>query len=186
MSITKRGSVVLEIVLFMVLVVVTSAVILLLVHFGVISVKAENEQVSVLNTQFLPYAREGNLVISNIEFCENIDESFHCVPKDKFFLGEPVYVLTTVESSTSNSEIMLLENYRLRNPTGDIVLDAEEKNNFHYQLQSSKSKEQVMLKDKFVVHSGASKGEYTFEVIVENLLLQQKVTAIKKVEIENG
>ena len=62
----------------LVVVVITSSVVFLLVRAGVIEVK-EVEGASVLNAEFIPYMREGYLVVKEFKFCEDVDENYECI-----------------------------------------------------------------------------------------------------------
>mgnify|MGYP005672969413 CR=1 FL=1 len=71
----NKGKVIVELLVMLVVIVITSALILYLVQSGTISVKAENNQVSILNTEFIPMGREGYLAIKDFKFC-NFDNYF--------------------------------------------------------------------------------------------------------------
>lgn len=181
----KRGKIVTEILVMMVLIVLTSAVILLLVQSGVISVKADVNQADLLNTDFVPYGREGSLVISEFHFCTEVTASFDCLsPKESFSPGDKVHFFFVAESTTSNGEIIIVENYRLRAPNGDLLLDVEGDANFQFDLTSRERQEEVKFKDYFVVADYLEGGEYTLELVLENPLLNKKVNAVEKFRLE--
>src|SRR3989338_8011966 len=93
----NRGSV-MEVLVLMIVVVLTSGVILLLVNTGVITVKAQSNE-PILNTEFIPLCREGSLVIKDFKFCENVDEFYNCEnPKESFARGDKIYFRFVVES----------------------------------------------------------------------------------------
>ena len=180
----QRASVVIEIILFMVLVVVTSAVVLLLVRSGVIMVKAENEDISVLNAEFLPYERSGTVVMKEFEFCTAIDEQFHCItPTTHFTPGSEVHFLYRVDSSSWNGDIALVKNYRITGPDKVVLLDVDERNNYVYQEKSTEKVQTLTFKDYFMVSPLAPAGEYTLELVLSNPLLDKKVTVTKNLEI---
>ncbi len=181
----KKASIT-ELLVMLVLVVLTSAVILYLVHSGIISVKADAEQTPLLNAEFIPVGREGYLALKDFQFCDLVDPGFNCVnPTDTFFIGSQIHFLFHVESSTYNGEIMILENYRITSPSGKLLLDAEEKNNFHFDVTSKEKKEIATFKDYFTVTEGNEEGTYTLDLILENPLLNKKTTIRKTFTIQN-
>jgi hypothetical protein len=88
-----------------------------------------------------------------------------------------------VESTPANGEIMLVENYRLLDPVGKVILDVDEKNNFYFNQPSSRKAEQVTFKDYFIAGFELAEGEYTLELWLENPLIGKKVKVIKGVGI---
>jgi len=173
-----------EIMVMLIVAALTSALILSLVHFGVLSVRAENEEVSILNTEFIPFGREGYLTVKEFNFCSSIDENYNCLePKEDFNFNEPVHFRFVVESSSYNGEIILAENYRLIDPNGNVLLDVDEKSNYNLDLKSSGDTELIYFKDYFVVNFGAPTGEYTLELLMENPLLTKNAALVKKVRI---
>lgn len=173
-----------EFMVLLIMIVLTSATVLFLVKSGVVSVRADADEVSVLNTEFIPVGREGYLTITEFQFCGSVDELYNCVnEKDTFKIGDEVHFRFAVESSTSNGEVMLVENYRLKDPSGKLLLDVDEKNNYHLNLESAKKQELITFKDYFVVNLGSEEGEYTLELVMENVLLNKKTTLTEKVMI---
>ena len=174
----RKGSMVIEVLVFLVTIVLTSAVILVLVQKGVLTVRAESqEKTRILDTEFIPFGRGGELRIVNIQFCEIVDEQFHCVGEgNTFSRGERVYVLFNVESTTYNNDVMLARNYRLLNPSGNVVMEVEERNTYHIDVQTEKEREIVVFSNFFELSNDAEFGEYLLDVIVENPLLEKKVT----------
>ena len=81
---------------------------------------------------------------------------------------------------------MLVENYQIKGPNGELLLGVDEKNNFNFDLISNEKKELITFKDFFVVGSDLSEGEYTLELIVNNPLLNKKTTLVKKFQMELG
>ena len=173
-----------EILVMLIVVVITSAIILLLVQTGTITVEAENEQVSVLNANFIPVTREGYLTIKDFKFCDFIDFDYNCMNEiETFDLGSEIHFIFTVESSTYNGDIMLVENYRIKGPTGEMLLEVDVSNNFNFDLSSNKETEDVTFKDFFIVNQGLPEGEYTMELFIENPLLTKKTTLVKKFQV---
>lgn len=170
-----------EIIVMMILVVLTSAVILFLIQSGIITVKADAEDVQLLNANFIPYTREGSLLVKEFQFCSFVDESYLCLsPQDSFPSGEAVHFRFVVESSTYQGEIMLVENYRLKGPDGKVLLDVEEEANFYYEMKSKENMESIKFKDYFFMADYLAKGEYTLELIIENPYLNKKVNMVKR------
>lgn len=179
-----NASVMLELLIFVVTVILTSAFVLFLVQTGVIAVEANAQEVPLLDTEFIPVGREGTLAIKDFQFCDSVDELYQCVDeKNNFVLGEEVYFRFVVESSSLNGEIMLVENYRLIDPNGKVILDVDEKNNFYFNQPSRKKTEQVTFKDYFIAGYELIDGQYALELWLENPLLGKKVKVIKEVGI---
>ena len=182
--INKKGKLATEILVMLVVVVITSAVILLLVQSGILEVKAENEQVSVLNADFIPVTREGYLAIKDFRFCNFVDLNYNCVGEvNSFALNSEIHFLFTVESSTYNGDIMIVENYRIKGPSGEMLLEVDASNNFNFDLSSNKETEEITFKDFFIVNQGLPEGEYTLELLIENPLLTKKTTLVKKFSV---
>ena len=83
----KRGKVITEILVMMIVIMLTSAIILFLVQSGLITVKAEGEQAPVLNTEFIPLGREGYLAVKDFKFCIYVDENYTAEMPIKMLLG---------------------------------------------------------------------------------------------------
>lgn len=184
----KQGRIEIEVFMVLISMVFTSALILLLVYSGTIKVKEDVSAEPVLNTEFLPVGREGFLAVKEFSFCSYVDENLNCLSQQQEFSPlENVYVRFVAESSTFGSQVMLSRNYRIRNPSGTLVLEAEQKNVYNFELASSKDTEDVIFADFFVMGAEAMPGEYTLDVIMENPLLGKKVTVSKKFMIvEDG
>ena len=183
----KRGRIEIEVFIVLITIVVTSAVILLLVKFGTIEVRDDVVAEPVLNAQFLPAGREGFLAVKDFAFCSYVDADLNCVGKpEEFSKGEDVYVWFVVESSVIDGQVMLLRNHEIVDPQGQIVLRAEQKDAYTTELQSGKKEESIVFADFFVLGSDAIPGEYTLNIILENPLLNKKVTLTKKFMIVEG
>ncbi len=163
----------------MIVVVATSAIILIFIQAGLISVKASEQDVPLLNAEFVPYVREGNLAIANFQFCGKVDDAYRCIDeKERFFPGEQVHFRLEVESSTYNGEVMIVENYRIKGPDGSVLLDVDEKANFQFNQPSRNRREWVTFKDYFVPSADLPEGKYTLELVLENPLIMKKVEAM--------
>ena len=177
----KEGKIAMEILVLMIVVVVTSAAILVLVQTGVITVKEAVSQPSVLNVEFLPLGRVGSLAVSEFNFCNFVDEGFNCLDKqDEFLPTENVYVRFVVESSTFNGEVLLVRNYRIRDPSGEVVLEVNQENDYNFEVASRKKVEPIVFADFFIMGEDAEPGKYTLDVLVANPLLDKRVTLSKK------
>ncbi len=177
----KKGSVAVEILALMILVALTSAAVLWLVNAGIVSVRAEHAQVPLLNTEFIPLARAGTLVIKEFQFCAFVDEGYNCQEeKSTFTLGEEIHFRFVVETNTVNGGVMLVENYRLQGPAGTLLLEVDTKDNFHFDAASSRRTETVYFKDSLFTEEGDLTGKHTLELFVENPLLDKKVTLVEE------
>tara|TARA_Y100000034_G_C6830785_1_gene374972 strand:- start:592 stop:1194 length:603 start_codon:yes stop_codon:yes gene_type:complete len=181
----KKASVMVEVMVFLVIAVFLSATILLLVKSGVIKTKNSYKETSVLNTEFLPLGKSGDFAITDFSFCGSVDNDFNCISKkNNFELGDEVYFRFTVESGTSNGEVMVVENYRLKGPQGNVLLDVEEKNNFNFNIVSRNEHESINFKDFFIVGLDESEGTYTLELFLENPLINKQANLAQNFVIE--
>ena len=182
----KKGKLAVQILIILVVVVATSAVIFLLVQQGVIEVK-EMEGASVLNLEFIPYRREGYLVVKEFQFCEGVGVDYECVGESKLF-NKPglVFFRFIIESTTVDGEVMLVENYRVKGPEGNVLLEVDEKDNFYFDMKSKKGIQEVYFKDYLVMEEEDKEGKYVLELVMENPLLNKKVTLVKEFEIVSG
>ncbi len=173
----RKGSAMVELLALLILVAFTSGVILLLVQAGVITVKsspADYEPEGILNTEFLPFAREGTLSIQGFQFCGFVDEKFNCLnPKEKFKAGERVYFRFAVETSNFEGKALVVQNYRLKDAFGKVLLEVDEESNNYAKKSEVLESETFYFKD-FIVTEAEDAGGYTFELLVENPLLQKK------------
>ena len=183
----NRGRIEIELFIVLITIVVTSAVILLLVKSGTIEVKDDVITEPVLNAEFLPAGLEGFLAVKDFAFCGYVDEDLNCLNRqEEFGKTENVYVWFVVESSVTDGQVMLLRNHKITNPEGQVVLQAEQKEAYNLELQSEKNTENIIIADFFVMGADALPGEYTLDVILENQLLNKKVTLTKKFMIVEG
>lgn len=173
---TKTGNAAIELLVMLVIIVITSGVILYLVHSGIIAVKAEHEEVPILNAEFIPFVREGYLTVKDFRFCSSIDEQYNCLPEQQFSFGEKIYFTFVVESSVYNGEVLIVENYRIKGSDGRVLLDVDEKNNFHFDINSRNKHELIKFKDYFVVNRSWPSGMYTLELVIKNPLLDKTAT----------
>ena len=177
----KSGRIEIEVFIVLITIVVTSAVILLLVKYGALEVREDVVTEPILNTEFLPSGREGFLAVKDFAFCSYVDADLNCLGRqEEFGKTENVYVWFVVESTTYNNQILAARNYRIRDPIGTVIFEADNKNTYNFELASDKNAEQVIFTDYFVMGEDAVTGEYTLDVIVENPLLGKKVTLTKK------
>jgi hypothetical protein len=176
-----KGGIATEVLVMMVLVVLTSGIILLLVNTGVVTVKADANYEPILNTEFIPSGRGGSLVIKEFKFCSGVDESYNCIdPKVVFDVGQEVHFRFVVQSSTYDGNVILVENYRVRGPNGDILLDVDSKNDFNFDVKSKDVVERIHFKDFIYSEDGDQKGDYTLELLMVNPLLNKEVTLVEK------
>ncbi|HLC88986.1 MAG TPA: hypothetical protein VJG49_03040, partial [Candidatus Nanoarchaeia archaeon] len=151
--------------------------ILFLVKSGVIKTKSSSEEINVLNTEFLPMGRGGTLVLKQFQFCVNVDKSLNCLNEiNSFERGENVYIRFVVESSIYNGEVLIVRNYRMKNPEGEVILEVDETNNYNFAAKSNRETEKITVADYIPTMDNSPEGEYTLDLIVENPLLNKKVT----------
>ncbi|MBI2669387.1 hypothetical protein HYX14_06110 [Candidatus Woesearchaeota archaeon] len=180
----KQASVVVEIFVLLIAIVLTSAGILFLVQAGILSVKAETGDVSLLNTEFIPYGREGTLEITHFEFCQNVGDDYQCInPKSVFSRGDEIYFRFDIETTPLNGQIILRENYRVQAPDGKIVIDVDTRKDYFLNMESKKE-EKVSFKDKLISEQQDFSGTYTVNLIVENPLINKKITLTKQFELK--
>lgn len=181
----RHGTILTEFLVLLIMIVLTSATVLFLVKSGVLMVRADGEEVSVLDTEFIPVGREGYLAIKEFQFCSDVGELYNCIDeKDTFKIGEEVYFRFVVESSTSNGEVRLVENYRIKGIDGAVLFDVHDENNYPFNIQSNKKTEHIYFKDHLITEAGDNAGEYTLELLIENRLLNKKSTVIKKFHLQ--
>lgn len=179
----KQGSLAVQLLIIVVIMVISSVAVLLLVRAGILLPKATNEP--ILNTEFLPVGRGGELVVREFAFCEFVTDDYLCLsPKERFSLGDEVHFRFVAESSPNNGQLLLVENYRVRGPEGNTLLDVEEKNNFYVQAASMQNTEEVTIKDFFIIGSDEKPGQYTLELFLENPLIGKTVTITKTFALE--
>lgn len=180
----RKARIEIEVLVVLITIVLTSAVILFLVKSGTIEVRDDVTTQPVLNAEFLPVGKQGFLAIKDIQFCSSVDEDLNCVEeRADFSPAEKVYVRFVVESSVSNGEVLLLRNYRILNPVGEVVLQAEQRNSYNLELNSERETENIIFADFFQMGDDAIPGEYVLDVIMANPLLDRTVTLSKKFEI---
>lgn len=183
----KRGRIEIEVFIVLITIVFTSAVILLLVYSGAIKVKEDAAAEPVLNAEFLPVGKEGFLAVKQFDFCSEIDENLYCLEtKEEFGKTENMYVRFVVENTVFDHGVILWRNYEIRNPLGEVVLQAEQKNAYNFELSSTKKTENIVFADYFVMGDDAIPGEYILDVIIENPLLEKKITLTKKFTVIEG
>jgi len=181
---SKKGKLELEILIILIIILLISGTLFGLIRAGIITVKGGESQVEVLNSEFIPFVREGSVSVENFQFCGWVEQDYSCVdPRSSFAFGEPVRFAFVVQSSPYNGYVKLVENYRVVAPSGNVVLEAEDKSNFNFDLQSSKNIESISFKDYFTINSGET-GTYTINLIMYNPLLDKKVTLSKNFEIK--
>lgn len=177
----NQAKIEIELFVMLIVVVATSAAILLLIQGGIISVRADTNSEPILNAEFIPMGREGSLVFRDFYFCSYVSEDYQCIGEsNEFELGNEVHFLFVVESSTFNGDLKLVENYRIRNPFGKVILDVGQKNTLHFDTSSSEKIEAVTFKDFFTLGSELPLGEYTLELVLVNPLLDKKVVKSEK------
>ena len=181
----QHGSIMMELFIFLIVILLTSATVLFLVQSGILQVRAVGDEAPILNMEFIPVGREGILAMKEFQFCGQVNEQYQCLdPKETFMIGEEVHFRFVVESSTSSGEVMLVENYRLKGPDGKVLLDVDTKNNYNYNLLSKEKIQDIYFKDYIISEAGDPLGVYTAEFVIEHPLLNKKVTLRKQFTLE--
>lgn len=182
--INSKGSVWLQVIVIVGVAALTTAIMLLLIHFDVLSPQAQEQQVNVLNAEFIPLERTGDLQIRQVDLCNYVDTKFNCYNKTELFQRDDnIYLRFLVESSVYQGEIMIARNYRVINPEGNIILDLEQQNSYTFRQESPKESQAVAFADYFTLGNNPQIGQYQIEIIVENPLLNKKVTIIKRFDV---
>ncbi len=179
----KRGKIAIQVLVILIVIVLTSAVMLVLVKSGVLGVKDSSDE--VLDTEFIPYGKGGSLAIKDFKFCGFVDDSYNCIGEgNKFALGDAVYFTFIVDSSTYDGDIKLVENYRVKDPNGKVVLEVDTKNDFYVNWKTNKASEKITFKDYFTIGTEDSAGKYTFELLISNSLLGKNAKLVKEFEMK--
>lgn len=181
----KQAKIEFEVLLFMIAIVVVNALVLWMVQSGIVTVRADGAgEKPILNAEFIPYGREGYLTIKEFQFCSGVDEKYNCIEEQKKFIaGEEIHFRFVVESTTVYGKVALVENYQVKGPDGKVLLEVDEKSNFNFEAENAEQQHKIYFKDFLITEVGEQDGEYTFELIVENPLLDKKVVLVKEFEV---
>lgn len=154
----------------------------LLSYLGVIP-QRKYENTEVLQADFIPYVREGKLVITDLKLCEALDAQKNCVnEKTTFTTPATVSVRAVVETTSTNGKVFLLENYVVRRADGTVVMAAD--SDLPFEMDSQMDNQQVLFTDFFTVSESMPTGRYTFELIVKDQLMNREVTAVRELKVE--
>ena len=179
----KKGEIAKEALIMLVTVVFTSAIVFGLVKTGFVEV-SENSGESMLNTEFIPYERSGEVTIKNFRFCDSIASISGCLDtKDIFRIGDEAHFFFEVDTSTFQGDVIIVENYRILGPVGQVLLEVDQKNDYYFTITSPKEKQTVYLRDYFVLEQGDPLGEYTLQLLITNPLLTKEVRLNKKIQV---
>lgn len=181
--INNKGKLAVEILVMMIVIVTTSALVLIMIKTGMIVVRAEVTTEPILNTEFLPLGKAGSLAIKEFNFCSYV-EDFNCLnEQNEFNRGDNIYIRFVVESTVDNGDVVVMHNYQVKNPSGGIVLEANQEDNFNFEMRSGNEFEPIVFSEYFNLGNGAQSGEYTLEMIVKNPMLNKKVVVTKKFKV---
>ncbi|NQV91706.1 hypothetical protein HQ489_04490 [Candidatus Woesearchaeota archaeon] len=177
----KEGKIAVQLLTFLVVAVLSSAIMLTLVQTGVLSVRADN-QPSLLDAEFIPVGRQGTLAIRSFDFCRSVDEKLNCVGKtEDFNINQEVHFRFVVETTTSYGQIQLVENYRIKDANGNIILNANTEDDFYFDLQTDQKQELVTIAEYFLI---SNPGDYTLELIIKNPYLGKETTLTERFDVE--
>jgi hypothetical protein len=180
----KKAGITTQVIAILIVVVFTSALILYLINSGIITPKEQNE-VDVLNTRFLYQRESGELKVNFIKACELVSPDFECInERTDFKFNEQIHFLISVESPSHNGKINLVENYEVKNPTKQVVLSANPKDNFYFEKEVITQSDTILFKDFFVINDGES-GEYVANFIIQNPMINKHVGVAKSINILN-
>lgn len=177
----KKGGVLVQFLVFMIVVVFISAIMIFLLKSGVLSVKEpQNDVPNVLNTEFfIGNNDKENFLVNNFEICSSL-ENFNCGNKGEFWIGDEVFYKYYFQSPTINNQVMIIEEYQVLNSNKEILF-AQQKN---FNFNSDKELETRNMKNSFFLENEFPTGEYILRLEINNLLLRKKVTLEKKFKIK--
>ncbi|MBT3836193.1 hypothetical protein HOD05_05405 [Candidatus Woesearchaeota archaeon] len=177
----SKGKLAVQLLTFLVVAVLSSAIMLTLVQTGVLSVRAEN-QPSLLDSEFVPVGRVGTLAITSFDFCRSIGDTLNCVGEtDDFNVNQEIHFKFVVETTTSYGQIQLVENYRVKDSEGNIILNADTEDDFYFDLETDQKQELVTMAEYFLI---SNSGDYTLELIVKNPHLGKTTTITEGFSVE--
>jgi len=178
----KKANLAVEILVMMIIIVLITASILYLVKSGVIEVDDDGPKESILNLEFIPISKINLLSIENFQFCDYILEG-KCYANNQFYLPSEVYFVFSVKTDVHNGKIKLIENYRIKNSQGEVILEVDAADNFHFDLSSGAASENVFFTDFFSLSEDLEPGTYTLDLVIQDAISSKKVTSSKNFEI---
>jgi len=183
----RKATIAKEALIILITVVITSAAVFGLVKFGLLDVdeaQASNTGASMLNTEFMPFGRGGDVVIQNFRFCDIYSSVDGCnIAADNFAPGDEVHFFFEVITTPYYGDIILVENYRLTGPDGSVLLEVEEENNYYYETSSDKDEEIIYYSDYFILSNNDGPGTYTLDLVIRNTLLEKEVVYSKTFDV---
>ncbi len=177
----KKGEFAKEALLMLVTIAVTSALVFSLVQFGFIEVSGQASNDDFLNAEFVPYERSGELTIRNFRFCDKTNSESGCLVEQNIFqLGEEVHFFFDVASTVYGGDLVLTENYRLIDPSGRVLLEIDENQDFVFEKRSGETREVVHYTDFFFLGANELVGVHTVELVVKNPITGKSATLSKQ------
>ena len=178
----KKGKIAIQLLAFLVVAVLASATMLILVQTGVLSVRADGPQPSLLDAEFIPLGRQGTIAIRSFDFCDGVDDKLNCVGKtESFNINQEIHFRFVVETTTSFGQIQLVENYRVKDENENIILNADTEDDFYFELETDQSQELITINDYFIIQKP---GEYILDLIVKNPFLGKTTTLTERFDLE--
>ncbi len=181
----KQARIEFEVLLFMIALVVVSALVLWAVQSGIVTVRADGAgEKPILNAEFIPYGREGYLAVKEFQFCSAVDKKYNCLEeKEEFKVGKEVHFRFVVESTTVYGKVALTENYRVKGPDDNVLLEVDDNSNFNFESEGGDKVQKVYFKDFIITEKGDARGKYTLELMMNNPLLEKKAVLVKEFEV---
>ena len=149
----KKAKLAVEILVMMIVAVLTTATLLYLIQAGVVEVKNNPNQQEVLDIDLFSVANQGYLDIREFEFCGGVNQNYQCAfPGNEFYLGDEVHFKFLVNINTFQDQIKLIENYRIKDNKGDVILDVDLSNNVRFKMRFTATTK-VLIPAEVVLYS---------------------------------
>ncbi|PIN73920.1 hypothetical protein COV20_02280 [Candidatus Woesearchaeota archaeon CG10_big_fil_rev_8_21_14_0_10_45_16] len=174
---SKKGGLLVQVLVVLIVIILTSGLILYLVSSGVLTPDPARAEVDILNAEFIPLERTGTLTIKEFDMCEFVDEELNCFHKtSEFQRGTNIYLRALVESTVFGGQLSVGRNYRVVDSQGKVILELEDTNqrDFDYDLEGTK--ENLAFSDTLFFEDEVPAGDYELQLIVENQLTMKQAT----------
>ncbi len=155
-----------------------------LINFGYIEFIGDPEQdfISTNVDSFSGY--NPKLEIKNFRFCYDAQAKEGCEEEvNSFFPGEEVFFFFEVKAETLNGSLQLIENYKLIDYNGAVLINNDQEYDKFYEMESNNSEELVYYYDSIKLTEEQELGNYSIELFIENGLTGDKATTKKSFEV---